>query len=520
MNCDFSSKAGCKGAEMERSASEWADRVKTTVGGQSDLIDTLIASISQFLNNEEQRHAHGFSNVLGIFLEGFTGTGKNHLTCTLSRESGLSWNHTRAVDLYGGDRETEKMVYSLLLKDSAVRIHVIEDVELLAGKQTDDSFDKNVKAAMDHCFGELSKNEKATVIIGISSNPERVDPNWLCGTRFGLHHKIALSTPNQRKEILSIILNGFESNVIEPLSACTHGYTVADLMGLKFQAFFLSKGNIPNLETFREAMAVVKPSLMAEYYRPPPTQSLNDIFGIDKSISHLKDQLLLPVSNADLAEKYGVKLPSGILIHGPAGSGKTHLAMGLVREAGLNYIPISAPAIRSKYVGQSEKNLAAVFKLARDCAPSILVIDHIDGLVTKRGAESTSSDGSANRLITCFLTEMDGLIAKDSKASVVVIGITDSPSKLDPAMLRPGRLSIHVEMPSTLDRSARESFIRRKKETKMPLALTDKEIMMLVEKTEGYNGALLESLLMSAAMNAIDDEDGTIKFSHILPLFS
>jgi transitional endoplasmic reticulum ATPase len=359
------------------------------------------------------------------------------------------------------------------------------------------------------------------VIIGITSSLELVDEVWLTGCRFSKIHHVTVSKPEQRKEILGMLLEGAcTEQVVDEVVMQTHGFTVADLVALKTAAVMRAveceeglkrieeEGRLL-LEDLQAALKLVRPSLMANYYQPSPKQRMDDLVGLDPTIRRLRELILTPLQSPELCRKYRLGLPKGILIHGPPGTGKTHLVMGLVREAGLNYIPVRACSIRSKYVGQSEKNLAAVFQKARECAPSILVLDQLDGLVTRRSAEASTSDNSANRLITCFLTEMDGLLTKDRENGVIVIGITDSIDALDEAMIRPGRLGIHLELPAELSLADRQAFFSK---TPIRHGLTEAQVLEIARRTEGYTGAKLDWLMREAAMKALDE--GIVGFHH------
>jgi len=493
-----------------------AARCKCLLGGQGDLIDQITCLISKFVLHEEERCVKKLPNVLGILLEGHSGTGKLHLAISLAQSSGLPWKQIKLDSLF---RSSAADIASNLVDEFTSgdeRILVVENVELLAGRLQKGcgDYERSVNAALSHVFDILSRGKTAKTVIGISSLVDLVDPVWICGTRFGQVFRVTVSKPEQRFEILSIILNGLLEKVsVKDLASITHGYTVADLQSLTAEAMTLTltdKRDTPSLLDFTKAMKCIHPSLMAEFHQPPPTQRMEDLVGLDPLIKHLRELLILPIREAELSRKYGVGLPRGILVHGPTGCGKTHLVLGLVREAGLNYIPVSAPSIRSKYVGQSEKNLAALFQKARDCAPSLLLIDQIDGLVTKRGQGFSSSDGSANRLITCFLTEMDGLLAKGSEASVVVIGITDCIGKMDEAMIRPGRLGIHLEVPESLTENDRRVFFAK---TGIRHLLSENDTNGLALRTDGFTGAQMDWLMRDAAMRAL--HDGAVALSHI-----
>lgn len=507
---------------MVETVEDWEAKCRAKVGGQTDLIKDLATCIHRHFKHQERRRTHGLPNVLGLLLEGHSGVGKGYLGLTLAESSGLPWKIIRIEELFLSSAAdiAPRIVSSF---DENVNIYVMENVELLTGRLGKGSmdYDRSLHAAFSAVFERLACSPTAKVIIGTTSSLELIDEVWLRGCRFSKVHHVTVSKPEQRREILGILLkDSCAEPVVEAVVMQTHGFTVADLVALKTAAIMKAvleeadskrieeRGELL-LEDFQSALKTVRPSLMANYYQPPPKQRMGELVGLDPIIQRLRELILTPLQSPELCRKYRLGLPKGILVHGPPGTGKTHLVMGLVREAGLNYIPVRACSIRSKYVGQSEKNLAAVFQKARECAPSILVLDQLDGLVTRRSAEASTSDNSANRLITCFLTEMDGLFTKDKENGVIVIGITDSIGSLDEAMIRPGRLGIHLELPSELPLADRQAFFSK---TRIRHGLSEAQVFEIAQKTEGYTGAKLDWLLREAAMKALDE--GIVHLHH------
>lgn len=498
-----------------RTTGEWANACRAGVGGQSSLIQEITECITRFMQDETKRTSLGLSNVLGILLEGYTGTGKRHLAKTLASTSGLPW---RRVDLPRFFQMPATKICNALFQcftEGDEQILVVEYAEAVFSRLEKESseYDRALHSTFKLIFERLSSGPSVKVIIGVTSCLDRIDPCWLGGLRFSQVKRVAVSKPEQRLEILQL-LTTLPQEDVKRVADVTHGYTVADLQKLKFEAYqVMTAAGRDSFATadFLEGMKSVSPSIMAEYYAPLPSQSMDDLVGMDSVVSDLRS-FLLPFKEPKLCAKYGLSLPKGILVHGPSGSGKTHLVNGFVREAGLNYISVNASSIRSKYVGQSEKNLAALFGKARDCSPSILVIDHIDALVGRRDAAgaSSTSDNSANRLITCFLTEMDGLESKRSDAKVLVIGLTEAIGKLDAAMIRPGRLGIHIQLPDRLSLKDRMTMLSR---TKLRNDLSEDDRRAVAKATEGWNGSQLDGLLREAAMRAL--RDGVLSLSHI-----
>jgi transitional endoplasmic reticulum ATPase len=203
-----------------------------------------------------------------------------------------------------------------------------------------------------------------------------------------------------------------------------------------------------------------------------------------------------PIKHADLFAQTGVKAPKGILLSGPPGCGKTMLAKAIANESQVNFISVKGPALLSKYVGDSEKAVREVFKKARQAAPCIIFFDEIDALVPSRSSQGSDAH-VGERVISQFLTELDGV---EELEGVVVLAATNRPDLLDPALLRPGRFDIQVEIPLP-DRQQRMEILQIGLRNK-PLAAgisTD----ALADPTEGMSGAEITAICRRAGLEAI-----------------
>jgi transitional endoplasmic reticulum ATPase len=203
------------------------------------------------------------------------------------------------------------------------------------------------------------------------------------------------------------------------------------------------------------------------------------------------------VSNSELARLSGVLPPTGILLDGPPGSGKTLLAKALARASEANFISVNGPQLLSMWVGESERAVREVFRKARQAAPCIVFFDELDALAPPRGA---SQDQVSERVVGQLLTELDGI---EDLQGVVALAATNRPDLIDPALLRPGRFDMLVELP-TPDRAARRAILgvhtRR-----MPLA-ADVDLDRLAGATDDFVGADLEGLCQRAARLAIREQ--------------
>jgi transitional endoplasmic reticulum ATPase len=218
-----------------------------------------------------------------------------------------------------------------------------------------------------------------------------------------------------------------------------------------------------------------------------------DIGGLSEEIQKVREMIELPLRHPELFEKLGVEAPTGVLLHGPPGTGKTLLAKAVAGETSSNFYSLSGPEIMSKYYGQSEENLREMFKEAQENAPSIIFIDELDSIAPKR--EEVTGEVE-RRVVAQLLALMDGL---ESRGKVVVIGATNRPNALDPALRRPGRFDREIEI-GIPDVEARHEILMIHTRG-MPLE--DVDLQQVAELTHGFTGADLAALAKEAAMRAI-----------------
>ncbi len=222
--------------------------------------------------------------------------------------------------------------------------------------------------------------------------------------------------------------------------------------------------------------------------------SYEDIGGLKEEVKKVREMIEIPLKRPELFEKLGIAPPKGVLMHGPPGTGKTLLAKAVASESDAHFIAINGPEIMSKYVGGSEENLREYFEEAEENSPSIIFIDELDAIAPKR--EETNGEAE-RRTVAQLLTLMDGL---KSRGQVVVIGATNRPDSLDPALRRPGRFDREIEIgvPDTEERKEVLEIHTRN----MPLA-DDVDLDKIANTTHGFVGADLESLCKEAAMRVV-----------------
>jgi transitional endoplasmic reticulum ATPase len=225
-----------------------------------------------------------------------------------------------------------------------------------------------------------------------------------------------------------------------------------------------------------------------------PRVTYEDIGGLNDEIRKVREMIELPLRYPELFERLGVEAPKGVLLHGPPGTGKTLLAKAVASETNSNFASISGPEIMSKFYGESESRLREIFEQAQENAPSIIFIDELDSIAPKR--EEVTGEVE-KRVVSQLLALMDGL---QSRGKVVVIGATNRPNALDPALRRPGRFDREIEI-GVPNKDSRLQILQIHTRG-MPLD-EDVDLKRLANVTHGFVGADLEALTKEAALHAL-----------------
>ena len=267
------------------------------------------------------------------------------------------------------------------------------------------------------------------------------------------------------------------------------------IMGRKFDLVvqsFQPASEAGVIQSFTEVKLSEKPA--KQEVAKGPKVAYEDIGGLKVEVDKVREMIELPLRHPELFEKLGVEAPKGVLLHGPPGTGKTLLAKAVASETSANFTSIGGPEIMSKFYGESEERLRDIFKEAAENAPSIIFIDEIDSIAPKRDEVTAETE---RRIVAQLLALMDGL---EGRGKVVVIGATNRPNALDPAIRRPGRFDREIEI-GIPDKDGRLEILQIHSRG-MPLA-DDVDLVSLANMTHGYVGADLAALSREAAMRAL-----------------
>merc|ERR1711937_870877 len=251
---------------------------------------------------------------------------------------------------------------------------------------------------------------------------------------------------------------------------------------------------------FTAAMGQCNPSSLRETVVEVPNIKWDDIGGLEDTKRSLQEMILYPIDHPEKFEKFGMTPSRGVLFYGPPGCGKTLLAKAIATECSSNFISIKGPELLTMWFGESEANVRDAFDKARGASPCVLFFDELDSIARARGSSGGDAGGAGDRVMNQMLTEMDGV---GSKKNVFIIGATNRPDIIDPALMRPGRLDqlIYIPMP---DYESRLSILRATLR-KSPVS-KEVDLSYLASQTDKFTGADLTEICQTACKLAIREE--------------
>lgn len=498
------------------------------IGGLKIQITRLREIVELPLRHPEVFSKIGIEPPKGILLFGPPGCGKTLIAKALAAESKANFyiiNGPEIVNKYYGETESKLREIFQKAKESAPSIIFIDEIDAIAPKREDTFGDveKRVVAQLLALMDGMSDRGNV-VVLGATNRPDSLDPALRRPGRFDREIEIGIHNVDGRFEILKIHTHEMplDSDIqLRDLAKLLNGYTGADIKALSREAAMKSirrtltdfdlenQNQVPseilnsiriNQQDFLNAMKEIIPTALREFYVEPTNITWDEVGGLVKEKSLLKENLLSPIISPEKFLKMGIKPAKGALIFGPSGCGKTLLAKSFANEGSMNIIFVRGPEVLSKWVGESEKAIREIFRKARSSSPCIVVFDELDSL----GRPRTSDDVSGNeRVLSQILSEMDD----SGNFGVIVIGITSRPDLLDTSLLRPGRfdLIIFVNPPDEISRYD----ILLKITTVMPIS-SDVDLNKISSLTKGFSGADLVALCRFAAINAIHKNSDTI----------
>ena len=518
-------------AEFEAPRDGRAEVNYDDVGGMEETIRQLREMVELPLRYPELFTRLGVDPPKGVLLHGPPGTGKTRLARAVASESDANFFTINGPEIMGSAYgESEKRLRQVFeeAQKNAPAIVFIDELDSIAPKRnnTPGEAEKRLVAQLLTLMDGLEARSNL-VVIAATNRPDALDEALRRPGRFD--REIIVGVPDQtgREEIIVIHTRGMplaEDVDLKELARTTHGFVGADIAALAREAAIeavrrimpkldLDARTIPpevldNLSVerrdFSNALKRVQPSAMREVMVQAPTVGWADIGGVDEATEKLREGVELPLKNPQAFKQLGIRPAQGFLLYGPPGTGKTLLAKAVAKEAEANFISMKSSDLLSKWFGESEQQISRLFARARQVAPCVVFIDEIDSLVPARGSGG-SEPQVTSRVVNTILAEMDGL---EELQSVVVIGATNRPTLVDPALLRPGRFDelVYVGAPSEEGRL----HILKIHTANMPLA-DDVDLPHVAAETERFTGADLEDVVRRAGLNAIRRDGGEVR---------
>lgn len=500
------------------------------VGGMSETIRQLREMVELPLRYPELFTRLGVDPPKGVLLHGPPGTGKTRLAQAVANESDANFFLVNGPEImgsaYGESEKRLREVFEEAEKNSPA-IVFIDEIDSIAPKRQNvqGEAEKRLVAQLLTLMDGLQTRANL-VVIAATNRPDAIDEALRRPGRFDREIIVGVPDESGRKEILAIHTRGMpldDAIDLKELARTTHGFVGADLAALAREAAIEAVRRImPQLDLdartippevldnllvtrtdFMDALKRIQPSAMREVMVQAPTVGWADIGGLDESIEQLREGVELPLKTPEAFKRLGIRPAKGFLLYGPPGTGKTLLAKAVAKEAEANFISMKSSDLLSKWYGESEQQISKLFARARQVAPCVVFIDEIDSLVPARGSSGNEPQVTA-RVVNTILAEMDGL---EELQSVVVIGATNRPNLVDPALLRPGRFDelVYVGSPSEPGRL----HILKIHTSEMPLA-DDVDLAAIAKQTKRYTGADLEDVVRRAGLNAIRREGSEV----------
>lgn len=495
----------------------------------------------------------------GVLLHGPPGCGKTMLANAFAADLGVPFISISAPSVVSGmSGESEKALREHFdeAKKVAPCLIFIDEIDAITPKResAQREMEKRIVAQLLTCMDDLALEKtdgKPVIVMAATNRPDSLDPALRRGGRFDKEINLTVPSEPVREQILRTLTRKMQladDLDFSTLAKRTAGFVGADLNDLVSTAgaaaikryLELLKSNtgeemdiedvteqeatekvkeirrlikhakeapigqesnpvlVSNADFFT-ALPKIQPSSKREGFATIPDTTWADIGALGGIRDELVTAVVDPIKNPEIYAKVGITAPTGVLLWGPPGCGKTLLAKAVANESRANFISIKGPELLNKYVGESERAVRQVFVRARSSIPCVIFFDELDALVPRR--DDALSESSA-RVVNTLLTELDGL--GSNRQGIYIIAATNRPDIIDPAMLRPGRLEtlLFVNLPGPSERAEiLQTLIRN-----LPIEFND-QMLALAESCEGYSGADIGSLLRRAGYSAIKRRD-------------
>lgn len=518
----------CDGESVERDENDLDGAGYDAIGGASKHLAAVRELVELPLKHPELWRKLGINPPRGVLLTGPSGCGKTAMARAVAAETGAYFfviNGPEVISKKAGESETNlRRAFEdaeANAEDYGGAIVFIDEVDSIAPKRekAGGEVEKRIVSQLLTLMDGLKPTSKV-VVIAATNRQGVIEPALRRPGRFDRELDMGVPDEAGRLEILQIKTRDMRLGKdvdLDLLARGTHGYVGADLQQLCMEAALecirskmglidFDKDKVDKMildsivveeKHFEHALAVVHPSSLRESQVEVPDVHWEDVGGLEDVKRELHETVQYPVEHADKYVKFGMSPSKGVLFYGPPGCGKTLLAKAIANECGANFISIKGPELLTQWFGESEANVRELFDKARAASPCILMFDEMDSIAKARGSGGGGSSEAGDRVINQILTEIDGVGARKN---VFVIGATNRPDILDPAVIRPGRLDqlIYIPLPDLKSREAIFKAALRK----APID-PEVDVEVLARSTHGFSGADISEICQSASKLAI-----------------
>ena len=505
------------------------------IGGLTDEIKKVREMIELPLRHPEIFEKLGIEAPKGVLLYGPPGTGKTLLAKAVANESNahfISISGPEIMSKFYGESEARLREIFKEAKEKSPSIIFIDEIDSIAPKREEvtGEVERRVVSQLLSLMDGLEARGKV-IVISATNRPNAIDPALRRPGRFDREIEIKVPDKKGRKDILMIHTRNMplsDDVNLEKIAAISHGYVGADLEYLCKEAAMkclrrllpelnLEDEKLPpetldklivNGEDYQHAFREVTPSGMREVFIENPDVKWDEVGGLENVKRELQEAVEWPMKYPTLYSKLGHRMPRGILLHGPSGTGKTLLAKAVATESEANFISVRGPELLSKWVGESERGIREIFRRARQASPCVIFFDEIDSIAPIRGVGGETA--VTERVVSQLLTELDGI---ESLHGVVVLAATNRADMIDTALLRPGRFDkiILVPMPDKegrkkiLEISTKEIPIDKESKSEGEKNPDYVDLEKIADTTDGLSGADVASIANTAVSLVIHE---------------